>query len=181
MTVAQKLLTAEEFYLLPDHEDMELIDGKVNPIMPPNPIHGLIAAELTTQLKLWVKQTNSGIVGTDGGFILGRNPDRVRGPDVWFIRSERVPEFLESFWEIAPDMIAEVISYSDTASVVKEKLQDYFGAGTKLVWLLYPRFKQVEAHTPDGTMKIFNADDRLESNLLPGFSCTVADIFITNQ
>lgn len=182
MTVAQKLLTAEEFYLLPDHEDMELIDGKVNPIMPPNPLHGLIAAELTTQLKIWVKQSNAGIIGSDGGFILGRNPDRVRGPDVWFIRTERMPNLnAEGFWEIAPDVFAEIISSSDTTSVVKEKLQDYFGAGTQLVWLLYPRFKQVEAHTSGGTMKIFNAEDRLESTLLPGFSCKVAEIFITNQ
>lgn len=178
MPVAQKLLTAEEFYLLPDHEDMELIDGKVNPIMPPNPLHGLIAAELTSQLKTWVKQTGAGIIGTDGGFILGRSPDRVRGPDVWFIRSERVPEFSESFWEIAPDMVAEIISASDTASVIKEKLQDYFGAGTRLVWLLYPRFKQVEAHTPDGRMRIFNAEDRLESELLSGFSCKVSELFL---
>lgn len=181
-TVTQKLLTAEEFYLLPDHEDMELIDGKVVPVMPPNPIHGMISFRLANLLGRWLEQSKAGIAGIDGGFVLGRNPDRVRGPDVWFIKTEQMPDVnAEGFWEIAPDVVAEIISSSDTTNVVKEKLQDYFHAGTKLVWLLYPRFRQVEAHTPDGTMKIFNAEDRLESNLLPGFSHTVADIFITNQ
>lgn len=178
MPVAQKLLTAEEFAHLPDYERAELLNGEVIPTMPPNPIHGMIAAELVSQLKLWIKQTHAGIAGTDGGFILGRNPDRVRGPDVWFIRSERIPNFSEGFWEIAPDVVAEVISSSDTAEVIKSKLQDYFNAGTQLVWLLYPRFKQVEAHTPDGTMRIFQVEDRLESALLSGFSCKVAELFL---
>ncbi len=178
MPVAQKLLTAEEFANLPNHEHADLISGEVIPVMPPNPIHGMIAAELVSHLKLWIKETRAGIVGTDGGFILGRNPDRVRGPDIWFIRSERIPEFSEGFWEIAPDVVVEIISSSDTADVIKEKLQDYFRAGTQLVWLLYPRFKQIEARTPDGNMKIFEAEDRLESELLPGFSCKVSELFL---
>jgi Uma2 family endonuclease len=178
MPVAQKLLTAEEFAHLPDYERAELLNGDVLHTMPSNPIHGLIAAELVSQLKLWIKQTRSGIAGTDGGFILGRNPDRVRGPDVWFIRAQRIPHMSEGFWEVAPDVIAEIISSSDTAEVIKGKLQDYFQAGTQLVWLVYPRFKQVEAHRPNGTMRIFGIEDRLESEILPGFSSNVAELFL---
>jgi Uma2 family endonuclease len=179
MTVAHKLLTAEEFLKLPEHDNAELIDGEVIPTMPPNPIHGMISFRLANILGDWLEGTKAGVFGIDGGFLLKRNPDRVRGPDVWFIRAERMPDVnAEGFWEMAPDMVAEIISSSDTAEVIKSKLQDYFQAGTQLVWLLYPRFKQVEAHTPAGTMRIFQAEDRLESALLPGFSCKVADLFL---
>jgi Uma2 family endonuclease len=178
MTVAQKLLTAEEFASLPNHGHADLIDGEVISAMPPNPLHGMISMRFASRLNEWLEQSKTGIAGTDGGFILGRNPDRVRGPDIWFIRSERVPEFSEGFWEIAPDVVVEIISPSDTADIIKEKLQDYFRAGTQLVWLLYPRFKQIEARTPDGNMHIFEADDRLESELLPGFSCKVSELFL---
>jgi Uma2 family endonuclease len=74
-------------------------------------------------------------------------------------------------------MVAEIISSSDTADVIKEKLQDYFRAGTKLVLLLYPRHKQIEAYLPGGTMKNLATDDRLETPLLPGFGCKVSDLF----
>jgi Uma2 family endonuclease len=178
MPVANLLLTAEEFGRLPDHKHAELINGEVIYLMPPNPIHGIISTKLAGQLNLWSERTGAGVVGTDGGFILGRNPDRVRGPDVWFISQDRMPEFSEGFWEIAPDIVAEIISASDTVNVIKEKLQDYFRAGTKLVLLLYPRHKQVEAYNPDGTMKNFDTEDRLETPLLPGFSCKVSDLFL---
>jgi Uma2 family endonuclease len=97
MPVANLLLTAEEFGRLPDHENAELVNGEVSYFMPPNPIHGMIALKFGRLLGEWLEHSKAGIAGTDGGFILGRNPDRVRGPDVWFIRAERVPEFSEGF------------------------------------------------------------------------------------
>jgi Uma2 family endonuclease len=75
-------------------------------------------------------------------------------------------------------MVAEIISSSDSAEVIKQELQDYFRAGTKLVLLLYPRSKQVEAHLPNGTMKNFATKDRLETDILPGFSCKVTELFL---
>jgi Uma2 family endonuclease len=97
MPVANLLLTAEEFGRLPDHENAELVNGEVSYFMPPNPIHGMIALKFGRLLGEWLEHSKAGIAGTDGGFILGRNPDRVRGPDVWFIRAERVPELSEGF------------------------------------------------------------------------------------
>jgi Uma2 family endonuclease len=178
MLTLKKLLTAEEFAQLPGHEDAELIDGEVTEVMPPNPIHGGIAAEITMHLKLWARQNQAGMVGVEGGFIVRRNPDRVRGPDVWFIQADRVPEPKpEGFWAIAPNLVVEIISSSDTVEVLKEKLEDYFAAGTQLIWLIYPRFKQVEAHTPDGIMRIFRVDDLLEAKeLIPGFQCVINEL-----
>lgn len=178
MPVASLLLTAEEFARLPHHKNAELINGEVIHVMPPNPLHGIISLKFAKLLGVWLEESNAGIAGTDGGFILGRDPDRVRGPDVWFIHKDRIPEFSEGFWEIAPDMVAEIISSSDTADVIKEKLQDYFRAGTKLVLLLYPRLKQVEAYTPDGKMQNFGVEDRLEPPLLANFSCNVSELFL---
>jgi Uma2 family endonuclease len=175
--VATKLLTAEAFYEL-GLENAELIDGEVVETMRPTPEHGEISLNLGSLLRNWNKQHNAGRVGTDGGFIVGRNPDKVRGPDVWFVSNARVPDNTEKFWEVAPDLVAEIISPSDTANVIKSKLSDYFAAGTLLVWLVYPLFKQVEAHSADGKIVIFSETDRLEApQILPGFSCQVSELF----
>lgn len=176
MAIASKLITAEEFHRL-GLENAELVEGEIVEYMRPTPEHGEISGNLITLLKVWLKQNKLGRAGTDGGFIVGRNPDKVRGPDVWFVSNERIPENTEKFWEVAPDLVAEIISPSDTANVVKGKLADYFAAGTKLVWLVYPLYRQVEAHIPGEKTLVFDETDTLESAILPGFSCKVSELF----
>ncbi|MGL4612243.1 MAG: Uma2 family endonuclease [Trueperaceae bacterium] len=116
---------------------------------------------------MWNKEHHAGRVGTDGGIIVARNPNKVRGPDVWFVSNARLPENIEKFWEVAPDLVAEIISPSDTANVIKSKLSDYFAAGTLLIWLVYPLFRQVETHSADSKITIFNKQARLETSLVP--------------
>jgi Uma2 family endonuclease len=155
-----------------------LVHGEIVEYMRPTPEHGEIVGRLITFLNIWLLKSTLGRAGTDGGFVLGRNPDIVRGPDVWFLRNERIPPDTTRFWEAAPDLVAEIISPSDTANVVKGKPTDYFAAGTSRVWLVYPVFRQVEAHTPGGRTLILSESDTLEDpDLLPGFGCKVSDLF----
>jgi len=47
-------------------------------------------------------------------------------------------------------------------------------AGTSVVWVVYPRSRQIEIHTPDKTIRTLGIDDTLEArNLLPGFQLSV--------
>lgn len=174
--VAKKPLTAEEFWQMPEHRDYELIDGEIVQTMPTNGEHSEVVTELLTRLRVWSKETKAGRVGTEAGFLLAREPDRLRGPDIFFIKAERNVTVPKQFYETFPDLAVEVISNSDTTKVVKEKLEDYFAAGTGLVWLVYPDFKQVEAHTPDGISKIFRENDTLQAEVLPGFACKVGEL-----
>lgn len=148
--------------------------------VPPGARNGEIAAELASRLHTWAKQGQHGRVGLGSGFVLRRDPDRVRGPDIWFVQRERVPKegVPQGFWETAPDLAVEVVAPSATVEEVKERLEDYFAAGTRLVWLIYPRFHQVEAHMPDGLMKTYRNGDTLEApQVLHGFNCKVAELF----
>ncbi|HEU4743383.1 MAG TPA: Uma2 family endonuclease [Meiothermus sp.] len=180
MAVAKKLLTAEEFWLLPEHRHAELIQGEMVDRMPTGGVPGDIASEINFILRAWVKETGLGRVGQEAGFVVRQNPDQVRAPNVYFIRNERIPEggVPQGFWQIAPDLVVEVISPGDTAEAIKEKLEDYFGAGTSEVWLVYPKARQVEACSPSGVTQVFREADILQSpDLLIGFSCKVVAIF----
>ena len=84
----------------------------------------------------------------------------------------------EAFWNLAPDLAVEVVSPSEKAGDVREKARDYLAAGTRLVWIVYPRTREVVVHTPDGLARAYGADATLEGfGILPGFSCDVADLF----
>ncbi len=93
---------------------------------------------------------------------------------------ERIPPtgVPEEFWELAPDLAVEVVSPGETAEEVREKVAEYLQAGTRLVWTVYSRARVVVAHTPDGVARTFGAADRLRfPDVLPGFECTVAELF----
>jgi Uma2 family endonuclease len=131
-SVAQRLLTIEEFGRLPeDGMPRELVRGEVVETMPPGGVHGAIAAALATMLRSWAN-TVGGYVGVEAGYVLARNPDTVRGADVSYVRADRIPAsgVPEAFWPNAPDLAIEIISPGETADEVRAKVRDYLAAGT---------------------------------------------------
>jgi Uma2 family endonuclease len=178
--VAETLMTSEEFEKLPDtHMRRELVRGKVVETMPIGGIHGIVAGNIYTVLRLWAKQDNKGFVAFEVGYRLERDPDTTRAPDISYVRAERIPVsgIPEGYWNFAPDLAVEVVSPRETADELRDKVHDFLTAGTPLVWVAYPRTREVVAHTADGLARTFTAKDVLESDHLPGFSCRVAELF----
>lgn len=176
-----KLLTAEEFWLLPDGEmRLELVRGEVAEAMPTGAEHSGILANFFLALFLWAKEQSAGMVSTEAGFILDRNPDIVRAPDLYFVRADRLPDgrLPVKFYDFAPDLAVEIILPSETAADVQGKMRDYLAAGTALVVLVYPRTRTLIAHAADGSARTYRDDETFTAPvLLPGFTCPVAKIF----
>jgi Uma2 family endonuclease len=173
-------MTIEEFSRLPGSEHKELVRGVVVESMPPSKEHGRVALAIGSLLRLWVKQGAGGEVGVESGFILAQDPSTIRGPDVHYVSDGRVASDNASsaFWTIALDLAVEVVSPSDTEVEVREKVRDFLAAGTPLVWTVYPRTREVVVHTADGLARTYSVDDILEHpDVLPGFSCKVAELF----
>ena len=77
--------------------------------MPPGGEPGGIALRLGTRLQLWIERGAGGYAGSESGFVLARDPDTVRGPDVYYVRAEHMPSsgVPQNFWNIAPDLAVE--------------------------------------------------------------------------
>src|SRR5437763_12936744 len=179
-SIAKRLITAEEFAHMPGSEHMELIRGEVRVSMPPSKEHGAVALAVGTLLRLWAKQGAGGEAGVEAGFVLAHDPDIVRGTDVYYVIANRIPSDNKSsaFWTIAPDLAVEVVSPSETADEIRDKVRDFLAAGTPLVWTVYPRTQEIIIHTPDGLARTYSAEDTIEyPEVLPGFSCKVAELF----
>lgn len=187
-------ITYEQFLALPwaQIERMELVRGVMvpkhageeNPVaMSPGGEHGVIQSQIDFLIKLWVRQYKAGQSGTEMGFLLKREPPTVRLPDVAFVRKDLIPSsgIPNGFWELAPDLVVEVVSPWETATEVQAKVRDYIDAGTPLVLVAYPDLVEVIAYTHDRRSRRYGEGDILRfPDVLPGFECRVEDYFDTS-
>lgn len=86
-----KLITAEQLYELSDDGlNYELLRGTLVSEPVPGRLHGRTVARISKLLSIFVDSRRLGVVYTgDTGFVLARQPDTVRGPDVAFMTNER--------------------------------------------------------------------------------------------
>ena len=118
------------------------------------------------------------VVSGEAGFIVGE--DTVRAADVAFISKDKIPQagLPQRFGEIPPDLVAEILSPSDTFPSVSEKLQEWLLAGVRVVWVIDPQTRQVSVHRAGQPVRILNENDTLSGEeVLPGFACKVSEIF----
>lgn len=162
-----------------DKRICELIDGVlVEKAMGVR--ESMIAALLVHYLQEFVLARELGLVfSTDGPFRL--RPGQVRFPDTGFVSWDQLPEGeipRDAIFDGAPDLAIEVISEGNTRREMKLKLRDYFAAGVRLVWYIYPDDETALAYTsPTRKKKIERAGSLDGGKVLPGFSLPLAKIF----
>lgn len=171
--------TAEELLDLPDDGfRYELVRGELRQMAPGGYEHGRVAARTARVLDGFVSEHRLGeVVGAETGFVLARDPDTVRAPDAAFVAAERVPTDRDGYAELAPDLVVEVVSPSDRAAEVADKVLMWLEAGCRMVWVLYPQ-RRAAVHRPGGEARLLGPDDVLDGGeVLPGFALPVADLF----
>ena len=178
-------LHAEEFFALPEVDAREeLVRGDV--VREPMPTfgHGAVAVRIASILDTWVRRhgppQSPGRVADHCGFVLSRDPDTVRGPDVAFVSRDRLAAGTTDgpFIEGAPDLAVEVLSPSNRAGEIMEKVREYLGAGGRQVWVVDPERETITVHCPDRIPRTLGPGDTLDGDeALPGFSVLVEEAF----
>ncbi len=181
-TVKESAVTAKELerISLPG-KVVELVRGRLVVREPPGTRHGAIAMNLAYHVAEYVRRHDLGTVfAQDTGFKIASDPDTVRGPDVAFVgraRAEGIPR--RGYAELAPDLLAEVLSPDDRPAEVLAKVAEYLAAGTRLVWVVDPERAEVRVYRRDGSLAVLGSRDALEGeDVLPGFVCAVTQ-FLT--
>src|SRR5436190_21038580 len=106
MIARSAITTVEQLEAARDLGRCELVRGELIMMSPAGAFHGDVANTLAFMLTGHVKKHNLGkVFAAETGFILSRNPDTVRAPDVAFVRSDRVRAIpKEGFFQGAPDL-----------------------------------------------------------------------------
>ena len=168
--------------VIDDDAPYEVVDGKRVELPPMSVKSGIVATTLVGELLEYNKAHNLGQPIMETLFRLPLERDRRRQPDVAFVSFKRWPKGRvhenDNAWEIAPDLAVEVVSPTDRAEEVMEKVADYFQAGVELVWIIYPRLLLVYVYESLIKVRGLSAADTLDGgNVLPGFRVSVAALF----
>jgi Uma2 family endonuclease len=140
-----------------------------------------IAATIIILLGSFVCRHKLGIVtGPDGSIRLF--PGLVRIPDVAFASWDCFPGRKRPralIPHLAPDLVVEVRSKSNTKGEMNRKLREYFEAGVRLIWIVDPKKRTVRVHTAVDQSVLFAEDQSLDGGaVLPGFVLPLNQLFV---
>jgi Uma2 family endonuclease len=158
----------------------ELIRGELKMMSPAGGNHGDAAYELGFRIGQFVRENRLGKMYTaETGFVLERNPDTVRAPDVAFIAADRVKEAkTPKYIPIPPDLVVEVNSPNDRAGEVVQKAGWWLSHGVREVWVCDPPTETITLYPSQGTPRVWQSQEILnDSAVLPGFTLELASLF----
>ena len=182
MSTAEKITTADQLFRLPRGEfRYELVGGEPRMMSPAGPEHGAITQNVGWRLAKHVQEHKLGqTFAAETGFLIGRDPDTVRAPDVAFVSSAQLNRcgITATYYPEAPALVVEVVSPDDTAEAVDSKVHSWLAAGTKMAWVIYPKGRTVTVyHSLDNIQVLTDQDTLSGESVVPGFECQIADSF----
>lgn len=133
------------------------------------------------QLFIWAEADGTGeAFDSSSGFTLPNGA--TRSPDAAWILSDRwnalTPEQQASFAPIAPDLVVELRSSSDTLASLKEKMAEYITNGVRLGLLIDRKNRQVYIYRPDREPEILDNPESVSCEPeMPKFALKMAKIW----
>ena len=102
------------------------------------------------------------------------SPVKLRRPDLTYVKLGSIKTGDESI----SDFVVEIISEHDNIKKVYRKLEEYFAADVKVVWLIFPDLDQVHVYTSIFDITICKGDKVCSAApVLPDFEMTASEVF----
>ena len=169
---------------LPDDPPFfEIIDGQIVETPPMSSYAVRIANILAYQINSHTDKRDLGEAIVEQIFNLRLPMDRNRRPDVGYVSYARWPKDRPQptegdIWDVVPDLMVEVISPSDKAEELVTKIREYFEAGGRQVWVIYPRERLGYLYDSPTKLRIITDRENLTGgDVIPGFELPLARLF----
>jgi Uma2 family endonuclease len=173
------LMSFAEFEQLDEgFEDIQLLDGELIRMPVPQFAHMDTCERLFERLKSAVEHLRQarpdlkfGKVHIEMGYRFPGEPASALKPDVSLTHPNQT---IDRFYIGAPLIAFEVVSQSERAVRLNEKVLAYLANGAAEVWLIYP--DQRNALVYDGSAAVRNETRSIHTNLLPGIDIHFGEI-----
>ena len=156
-------------------------DGELVLMPPTGGNTGRRNSDLTTEITLWNRRTQLGVV-FDSSTVFRLPNGAERSPDVAWVRLDRWQRLTladqDAFPPLCPDFVIELRSKTDRLAPLQAKLREYQANGCRLGWLINVQDCQVEVYRADQPPEILAAPSLLSGeDLLPGLVVETTEIW----
>jgi Uma2 family endonuclease len=168
---------------LDDEQFFEIIDGQRVELLPMSILASRVTSNVQIHLGHYLLGNPVGEALVETLFRLPLPVDRNRRPDVAFVSAQTIAQAppqpgSENAWAVLPELMVEVVSPHDLAEEIIERVDEYFAAGTKLVWIVYPTRRLVYVYESPSQVRILSKADELHGGVvLPDFRIPLARLF----
>jgi Uma2 family endonuclease len=182
-TFTEPLILTNTTAVTADELLYEIVDGRRVELPPMSVYANLVASTLFGEFAVFCRAHPIGRILAEMLFRLPLSGSRNRRPDVAFVSYDRWPKNRpipprDNAWEVVPDLAVEVVSPHDLADEIIQKLTEYFQAGVRLVWIIYPQQRLVYVYDSPTQIRGLNHADELDGGtVLPGFRVPLAILF----
>jgi Uma2 family endonuclease len=166
-----------------DEPLFEIIDGQRVELPPMSILASRVTSNLHGHLALHLFGNPVGEALVDTLVRLPLPVDRNRRPDVAVVLAQTIAQApaqpgSDNAWAVLPELMAEVVSPNDLAEDIIDRVNEYFAAGTKLVWVVYPTQRFLYVYESPRQVRILGAADGLDGGVvLPGLRIPIASLF----
>ncbi|CAN5775752.1 hypothetical protein BH23PLA1_BH23PLA1_16640 [soil metagenome] len=179
-------IAAEPIEAAPPEGLYEVVDGQIVEKSPMGAYEVEIASILCQHMGPYAVENRLGRVVVEMLFQLKPGRKLRRRPDVAFLSAERWPLNRRApkaeAWDVIPDLVVEVISPSDNANEVVERLEQYFEVGVRRAWVVYPSVAKVYDYESTTRVQILSAVEDLDGGaVLPGFRLPLTTLFEADE
>lgn len=175
MTAVTQKITVKEMLENPAKwERFELYHGEPVEMMDSKPIHGKILIRLGSIISSWIQTGGPGeVIGGESGIHFGSDT-RYSFDLGWSV--EKLPD------DVIPtkslDLMIEIVSESNDAGRLLQKIEDYLQNGAKAVWIIFPQKKTIQVYYPDHTSKLFHLQETITpGDCMQGLSLALKELF----
>jgi|SRR5689334_2234534 len=184
MTTKAPLLTIADWDALPaeDGNRYEIIEGELFVSVWPGLTHQRVLTNLLSLFAIFLEKNPIGECLPTVGLILSQYSGVI--PDLVFFLNEQSERIIKDDRLIGPPaLICEVVEegLANTGRDCGTKLKLYSKHGVPEYWLVYPKTLTIERWVRQGDSlirwKTLRINDTLTSDLLPGFSGLLSQIF----
>lgn len=177
-------MTIEEFEERLHEGDrwIELVDGRLSRLNPPDDAHGDVVRNLARALATFLRKSNDTNACFELPLIISReNGGTILCPAVSFFRFSAGNRFAETdkvLTDTRPVLVIEVASTNERRQSMLDHVQAYQAWGVNNVWVVDPVVRQVQrCYHGIATEQLDESHSLSDQALLPGFSMPVSELF----
>jgi hypothetical protein len=159
-------------------KEFELVNGTLYPRQPKERLPAHLLSRASIFVGAYVRSHDLGATFAPVGYQLSDHDLLVTSFS--FITTDRVPPFDDDpeYDRIAPDLAVDAYTWNNAQIEMQERVDLFFAAGTRQMWVIYPKAQAVYIYTAAKKVEILTGNDVIDGDdVLPGFKLPVKELF----